>query len=526
MGGRIQGYWKKPQRSVYQYKSRTGTHILLYIGVTYARCTLCLSDFTISHGGKNDVTTHVNGQRHKEAAKNANSSRSVTSFFNQYAPENVIEAETRWSVFVAKHNLAFLTSDHATKLFSLMFPDSQIARKFSCGRTKTTAIIKEVLAPHFLEQTTTSMKNPFSILMDESNDKTDKSCIILVRILDSAVGDIRTRFLDMPIVNIGTASNLFTALKTSLQDKGLDFSNAVSFMSDTTNVMKGARSGVQKLIKNEHPSLYDVGCICHLADLTVKAGLKALSVDIDQLFIDVFYHFFHSSKRKQVFCDNWRSLFTSEPEVILKHCPTRWLSLLRCVGCYLAQYDGLKSYFLSCDEQTEKVISISARLENPFTRALLLFLAFILPSMDKFNRIFQKSTENTTCQLYDEMSRLLRLYAANLLKNDVILAAGDNLQDLSLTPANQLSDENLGIGTDTWCCLNVLEEEEDIKPFFRGVRQFYVETIKKMIQKFPFGDTFLKDLGMLQPEKTSSFSPATILHLAKRFPQIGLADSL
>lgn len=142
----------------------------------------------------------------------------------------------RWSVFVAKHNLAFLTSDHATKLFSLMFPDSQIARKFSCGRTKTTAIIKEVLAPHFLEQTTTSMKNPFSILMDESNDKTDKSCIILVRILDSAVG---ARFLDMPIVNIGTASNLFTALKASLQDKGLDFSNAVSFMSNTTNVMKG-----------------------------------------------------------------------------------------------------------------------------------------------------------------------------------------------------------------------------------------------------------------------------------------------
>ena len=69
-------------------------------------------------------------------------------------------------------------------------------------------------------------------------------------------------------------------------------------MSDTTNVMKGARSGVQKLIKNEIPALYDVGCICHLADLTVKAGLEALPVDIDQLFIDIYY-FHHSSKRKQ-----------------------------------------------------------------------------------------------------------------------------------------------------------------------------------------------------------------------------------
>ena len=74
---------------------------------------------------------------------------------------------------------------------------------------------------------------------------------------------------------------------------------------------------MHKRIKNEHPHLYDASCICYLADLTVKAGLKALPVDIDQLFIDVFYYFYHSSKKKQEFCDLWRSLFTTKPEVIL-----------------------------------------------------------------------------------------------------------------------------------------------------------------------------------------------------------------
>ena len=203
---------------------------------------------------------------------------------------------------------------------------------------------------------------------------------------------------------------------------------------------------MQKLIKNEHPHLYEVGCICHLADLTVKAGLKVLPVDIDQLFIDVFYHFFHSSKRKQDFYDLWCSLFTTEPEVILKHCPTRWLSILRCVGRYLSQYDGLKSYFLSCDEQRAKVRSISERLENPLTRPLLLFLSFILPSIVRFNKVFQKSTENTTCQLFDEISRLVRLYASNLLSKESIVAVGDDLRLLNLEPSNQLPDENLGVG--------------------------------------------------------------------------------
>ena len=82
--------------------------------------------------------------------------------------------------------------------------------------------------------------NPFSVMMDESNDKTYKSCIILVRILDSEKGETRNQFLDMPVVNISNATNLCTALKSSLSKHGLDFSKAVAFMSDTTNVMKGA----------------------------------------------------------------------------------------------------------------------------------------------------------------------------------------------------------------------------------------------------------------------------------------------
>ena len=179
-------------------------------------------------------------------------------------------------MFVAKHNLAFLNSEYVSKLFGQMFPDSEIARKFACGRTKTTAIVKEALSPYYHAKAIHNMSNSFSVLMDESNDKQDKSCIILVGVLDAELGNVKTRFLDMPVVNIGTAENLFSALKESY----LDFCKAIAFMSDTTNAMKGARSGVQKLIYRENLLLYDPGCICHLADLCVKAGMAALPVDI------------------------------------------------------------------------------------------------------------------------------------------------------------------------------------------------------------------------------------------------------
>jgi hypothetical protein len=83
---------------------------------------------------------------------------------------------------VASH-ISFQSSDHATKLFHRMFPDSEIAKKFSCGHTKTVAIIKEALTPHYLTKTIKAMSNFFSVMMDESNDKTDKSCTILVMCL-------------------------------------------------------------------------------------------------------------------------------------------------------------------------------------------------------------------------------------------------------------------------------------------------------------------------------------------------------
>ena len=228
-------------------------------------------------------------------------------------------------------------------------------------------------------------------------------------------------------------------------------------MSDTTNVMKGARSGVQKLVKKEHPYVHDVGCICHLANLTIKAGLESLLIDIDQLFVDIYY-FFHSSKRKQEFEDHWCSQFTTEPSIILEHCPTRWLSLLHCVKRFITQLDPLITYFLSCfddqDDSNSKVASITRRLQNPLTKPLLFFLLHVLPAMDKFNTVFQKSTENTTCMLHSETTRLVKLYAANLLSRNIILAAGENLKEICLDKKGQLHDENLGIGTKTWVCLS------------------------------------------------------------------------
>ena len=42
---------------------------------------------------------------------------------------------------------------------------------------------------------------------------------------------------------------------------------------------------------------------------------------------------------------------------------------------------------------------------------------------------------------------------------------------------------------------------------FRIVRKFYCTIVTKMINKFPFHDSTLQEIGFINPEKKHSFSP-------------------
>lgn len=54
----------------------------------------------------------------------------------------MVNAEGLFTALIAKHNLPLAVSDHFTKVVRKMFPDSQIAKQYGSGRTKTTAILR------------------------------------------------------------------------------------------------------------------------------------------------------------------------------------------------------------------------------------------------------------------------------------------------------------------------------------------------------------------------------------------------
>ena len=112
------------------------------IGPTFAHCTFCNDDFSIHHGGADDIKRHFASQKHKsrkQMKKSAATMQDIKTFMPRSSEELtsldklVIAAETKMTELIVKLNLPLSPADTITKAVKSMFPDSRTFSKiFSC----------------------------------------------------------------------------------------------------------------------------------------------------------------------------------------------------------------------------------------------------------------------------------------------------------------------------------------------------------------------------------------------------------
>ena len=125
-------------------------------------CSICKRDITVAYGGQKDLRRHEATTLHTSASKDVRTSTSIRDFIGSgpgpRRDQAVVKAEVKFSYFIGEHHLALAVADHCSKLFSSMFPDSDIARAFKCGRTKATATVK-VIAQDMIGEIMERMKH-------------------------------------------------------------------------------------------------------------------------------------------------------------------------------------------------------------------------------------------------------------------------------------------------------------------------------------------------------------------------------
>ena len=150
-----------------------------------------------------------------------------------------------------------------------------IAKKYSCARTKTTALLNGAMAPEMMVD---MMKvEPFSLNVDGSNDNDLlKMYPLCVRIFYVNRGRVCLRCLDMCASSISTADGIFTKLDTALTKHSLQWSSCVGLSADNINVNVGKRDSIVTRVLERNKSAYFIGCPCQLFITVLATAVRHL----------------------------------------------------------------------------------------------------------------------------------------------------------------------------------------------------------------------------------------------------------
>lgn len=124
--------------------------------------------------------------------------RTPASLMNFVVSNDVLEAELWWTFKTIVDHQSYNSNTHISYLFEKMFPDSAIAKKFTCGEKKTSYLCVFGIAPFLrgqLIEAVTSADQPFVILFDESLNHKSQEKQMDVHVRYWSDGMVQTRYL-------------------------------------------------------------------------------------------------------------------------------------------------------------------------------------------------------------------------------------------------------------------------------------------------------------------------------------------
>ncbi|KAM4722874.1 uncharacterized protein WCC33_009052 [Rhinophrynus dorsalis] len=189
----------------------------------------------------------------------------------------------------------------------------------------------------------------YAIATDASNKGNRKFFPLAVRFF-SATSGIKDRLLDFYEEPDESSESMSTHLMNILSSLNLDIKNMIAYTSDNASVNYGKNCSVYKKLKDAQPHLIKANCNCHVLHNTAKYALKPLSFDVENLVLKVFNEFSCSAKNVSELKTCFEFVH-QEYHKVLRHVPTRWLSLFAAIDRLLLDWEAIKVYFLQCGEE-------------------------------------------------------------------------------------------------------------------------------------------------------------------------------
>ena len=379
--------------------------------------------------GESGFTSHMKGKKHKECAP----SSSLLDFHFQKSSDpvptatrkgtshtldkmlinsSVLQAEVRLALKIVMSRYSEISCNYVTELFKIMFPDSDIAKSFTCAKTKCSCMIVYGLAPYFQScRLDDLMDSAYHVI---SFDECFTSVLhfgqmdFAIRFWSSSKKLVENLYLTSEFLQGAKAEQLVEKYNASSM---LDQSKLVQISSDGPNVNLKFLQIIKDFQEElDHLPLIDIGT-CGLCTVhgSFKTGLVASRWQIEKILKCMWYFLKSSPARREVY-----ETITQTKTYPLPYCQTRWCknepvaeraAEIWPVYCKFIQH--LASLPKSKQPQNKSFDGLLLPVSDPLICAKFKFVESILWKLNTFLRGFQTDKPMVSF-LFSTLEDLLR----------------------------------------------------------------------------------------------------------------------
>ncbi|CAL4148044.1 unnamed protein product [Meganyctiphanes norvegica] len=361
---------------------------------TKAHCNVCGHSFQLGNMGRKALTSHAKGKKHnvnvRLSSKVKQETQSIDSFFSKPSStsmendietidecqlvepsplsfpllqkveasnygaiskfgihDQVLTAEILWVIKTVASHYSSNSSEKLGILFKRMFPDSPIAQKFKCGKTKCSYLIQFGLAVFFREDLSSKILQPGTIFVacfDESLNKVlqEEQMDLYLRFWDSELNKVVTRYFDSVFLGHTRSEDLLINFKECLSK--LNMANLLQISMDGPNSnWKFYNNFVQDRQETDPdiPILINIGsCGLHVVHGAFKYGASKTGWKLDGVMRAIYYCFSDSPARR----DDYLAANGSNAQFALQFCSTRWIEDVPVAERAIKIWPNIKKY--------------------------------------------------------------------------------------------------------------------------------------------------------------------------------------
>lgn len=490
-----------------------------------AECAACRKTVDLSTMGVTALTSHAKGAKHSTNLNINSSQGSIQSYVEDktvtrpsdtatieldtfVSKTDTLKAETLWSLKTVHSNMSYSSNEDVNYFFREMFPDSAIAKSFSCGETKSMYIACYGISPYIQLLLENKVKNqPYVMLFDESlNVQLQKKQLdIHLRFWDNNA--VQSIYYTSAFLGHATALDLINCFETHVERK-IRYANLVQVSMDGPNVNWAVFDKLQTKLETENnKKLLNIGsCGLHTLHNAFKAAVSDTDWDIGHKLSALHTLFDETPARREDY-----EKVTRQQLYPLQFCAHRWVENVCVFERAIEVMPHMKVYVENVSVKavknpgTKSYESVKDFCKDPLSKIKLAFLVSVAKPIETFLTSYQTDKPMIPF-LSKDLEMLIKHYMNRFVKPE--LRPTGSLQKLTTFDVNDKKNQkslkhiDIGFIADQELKVMIVEKkvsERAAMDFRSDCLKLLVSLVKRLQTKSPLSYGVVTNLSCLEP---------------------------